>query len=390
MRIGILKESLCLGGTERSAANTSKILSKEHEVCLALYDARNIQYSYGGKLRDFQEPSSKGNLVKIKNNIMRIIKYKRLIRKEKLDVIYEFISINNPISMLRHKSVIRIISSRDFSVLHNCTKRFSKCLNHADAMICNSQYLRQYFIGKYPEQSHKVFSVYNYIDTDEICKQAVENIESQCAEFIDKHSSVVVSVGRFCKEKGFEFLIEAISIARKHNEDVGLLLVGDGDYKQKYLDVIEQLEVQDHVYFTGFQKNPYKYMARSTFFVLSSLSEGFPNVLAEAMALGLPVISTNCYSGPAEILRKDADYSAVTDTYVECDYGIISPALKDTDNQIAMNELSKAMLRLISNKELCHKYHNLSVHRSLDFSEEATRQKLNEIFNILHDRRSTT
>ena len=108
------------------------------------------------------------------------------------------------------------------------------------------------------------------------------------------------------------------------------------------------------------------------------------------MALGLPVISTNCCSGPAEILREDADYSAITDTYVECDYGIISPALKDTDNQIAMNELSKAMIRLISDKELCHKYHNLSVQRSLDFSEEATRQKLNEIFNILHDRRITT
>ena len=48
------------------------------------------------------------------------------------------------------------------------------------------------------------------------------------------------------------------------------------------------------------------------------------------------------------------------------------------------------MIRLISDKELCHKYHNLSVQRSLDFSEEATRQKLNEIFNILHDRRITT
>lgn len=389
MRIGILKESLCLGGTERSAANTSKILSKEHEVWLALYDAKNIKYSYGGNLSDFQEPASNGTIVKIKNNIMRIIKYKRLIRKEKLDVLYEFISINNPISMIKHKSVVRIISSRDYSVMTACTERFSRCLMQADAMICNSQYLRQYFIGKHPEQSSKVFSVYNFIDTDEICNQAKEDIDAQCNEFIEKHSSIIVAVGRFCKEKGFEFLIESIALARKNNDGIGLMLVGDGEYKQKYMALIEQFGLQEHVYFTGFQKNPYKYMAHSSCFVLSSLSEGFPNVLAEAMALGLPVIATNCYSGPAEILRKDADYAAIKDTYVECDYGIISPALKESDNQIAMNELSKAILKLMSNKELYCKYQKLSIQRSLDFSEEATRKRLNEIFDILQDRRNS-
>ncbi len=390
MRIGILKERLCIGGTERSAANASKILSKDHEVFLALYDAKSIKYAYSGNLVDFKLPASRCLVTKVLNNILRAFKYKRLIKKEKLDVLYEFISINSPLSMLRHKSAIRIISSRDFGVLSICTDRFNQCLERADAMICNSRYIKQYFVDKYPEQANKVFSVYNYIDTDEICKQSNEMIDSRCIDFIDKHKSIVVSVGRFCKEKGFEFLIEAVAIARKSHNDICLLLVGDGEYKEKYLEIIDRLKLRDHVFFTGFQENPYKYMARCSCFVLSSISEGFPNVLAEAMALGLPVIATNCFSGPAEILRKDADYFAINDEYKECNYGIISPAFQNENNQNPINELSKAMVRLLSDEEMYKRYHSLSLQRSLDFSTEATRNNLNEILNILCRRRGIT
>lgn len=386
MRIGILKESLCIGGTERSAANTSKILSTEHEVYVALYDASDIKYSFGGKLVDFYLPAKNKLLYKIANNIFRILKYKSLIKKEKLDLLYEFISINNPISRIKHKSAIRIISSRDFSVLSTNTERFNQCLSNADAMICNSQYLREFFITKHPEQKEKVFTVYNYIDINEIQEQSLEDTDDEFKDFLARHSETIVSVGRFCKEKGFEYLIESFALSRKHN-NVGLVLVGDGDYRSKYQAVIDKYDLASHVFFTGFQKNPYKYMKSCSVFVLSSLSEGFPNVLAEAMALGLPVIATNCFSGPAEILRKDSDYYAVKDKYTESDFGIITPTLNTEDKSNAILELSNAISNIVSDQKLRTKYAELAIQRAKVFSEEAMRIRLNEIFNTLAKRR---
>lgn len=387
MKICILKESLCLGGTERSAANISKALCKEHEVYLALYVGENLNYTYGGNLVDFKLPAKNGIIKKIINNVVRIHKYNALIKEKKVEILFEFISINSPISKLKHKNQIRIISSRDFSVLSSNTKRFNKCLLNADALLCNSQFLRDYYVSHYPEHTDRVFAVYNIIDVNEILTQAKEETELSFCDFVSGHKNTVVSVGRFCKEKGFEYLLKAFSNARHNSNSIGLVLVGDGDFKQKYMDIIENLGIKDHVYFAGFQKNPYKYMAKCSCFVLSSLSEGFPNVLAEAMALGLPVIADNCYSGPAEILRKDKNYNAVTNQYQECDYGILTPRMTEKNNVHAIAQLSEAIERLLADDDKIHYYSEMSQKRAKDFSMESTCKELNCIFDELIKRR---
>lgn len=388
MRIGILKESLCLGGTERSAANTSKILNNEHQVFMVVYDASQTQYSYAGTLVDFGLPAKGSVLAKITNNFLRIYRYKKFIKKEKIQMLYEFISINNPISSMKHKNIPRIISARDFSVVCKCIERFHKCLQTADAMVCNSEYTKSFYLSKYPEHADKVFAVYNYINLEEINAQAQEPVEESYLRFLESHPKTVVSVGRFCKEKGFEYLIESIARARQHDDQLGLVLIGDGDYQNRYREQIESLGQQDHIYLTGFQKNPYKYMAKCSGFVLSSLSEGFPNVLAEAMALGLPVIATNCRSGPAEILRRDCDYTAVTGTYQECDYGIITPEMTDGDNENAIGQLSAAITALLASPEKMADYGKQAKLRAGDFSKEATAKQLEEIFRTLLGRKA--
>lgn len=388
MRIGILKESLCFGGTERSTANISKILCEDHDVYVALYDRKNIKYEYGGELVDFKLPAKKNIICKVINNLFRILKYKIFIKDKKIDLLYEFISIKSPLSWLRHKSVIRIISSRDFAALTTYIDRYNYCLKNADAMICNSQYLREYFISKYPEQVNKVFTVYNYIDTQEIQEQGNEEVDKEFKKFLTSYSNTVVAVGRFCKEKGFEYLIQSISLCTKYNNNIGLVLVGDGEYKAKYKDIIIKHGLLDRVYFTGFQTNPYKYMKQCKIFVLSSLSEGFPNVLAEAMTLGLPVIATNCYSGPAEILKKDADYYSVKEKYVECDYGIITPVFTESNNTNAINQLAKAILQMFLNQQLYNKYSLLSFQRAQYFSKEFAQYQLNDIIRILKERKN--
>ena len=383
MNICVLKESLCIGGTERSAANISKILAEDHNVFTTLYDGADIKYSYGGKLVDFALPPKPSVVGKILNSFLRDIKLRPFLKKEKIDVLYTFTWAKNFQTQSKYPGTVKIISARDYGLMNSLHKEYKKALDNSQAMISNSEYIKNFYLSIYPEDKNKVFALYNVIDSEDIALQSKEDTEQEFDSFISNHKDTVVAVGRFCREKGFEYLIKSFAKARKENKNLGLVLVGDGDFKDLYQSIIEQENLKDHVYFTGFQKNPYKYMAKCTVFVLSSLSEGFPNVLAEAMALGLPVISANCLTGPAEILREDNNYDAVKNNYELCDFGIITPRLADGENENAIEQLSVALKTLTQSEELKKRYSELSLQRVKMFSKEAASKKLNQILGTL-------
>lgn len=387
MNVCILKESLDIGGTERAAANTSLALEDSHNVYVALYNAGNMKYPHGGTLEDLNVPPRKTVVGKVYNTFLRSWKLKRLLKKRSIDILYTFTGIVNRVTRFAYPETVKLISARDFGGMREKHSQYHQALCNSDAMICNSEYTKNFYLERYPQHADRVFAVYNYINIDEINAQAQETVEEGYLRFLESHPRTVVSAGRFCREKGFEYLIESFARARQENEQLGLVLVGDGDYLNRYQDIIEKTGVREHIYFAGFQKNPYKYMAKCSTFVLSSLSEGFPNVLAEAMALGLPVIATNCRSGPGEILRKDCDYTAVTDTYAECDYGIITPEMTDGDNENAISQLAAAILALLADPEKRKAYGALAKARAADFSSQAMKTKLEEIFCELQRRK---
>jgi len=388
VNICILKESLDIGGTERAVSNTSLALAEKHNVYVALYNAGNIKYPFGGTLEDFKAPPRRTLPGKVYNTYLRQWKLKKLIKKQKIDILYTFTGIVNRQTRFAYPETVKLVSARDFGGMQEKYTQYHQALINSNGMICNSEYTKSFYLSKYPEHADRVFAVYNYINLEEINAQSREAVEDEYLQFLQNHPQAVVSVGRFCKEKGFEYLIESFARARQGNQQLGLVLVGDGDYLNRYQDIVESLEVGAHIYCTGFQKNPYKYMAKCSLFVLSSLSEGFPNVLAEAMALGLPVIATNCRSGPAEILRRDCDYTAVTDTYRECDYGIITPEMTDGNNQNAIEQLSLAITELLASPEKMVDYGKQAKLRAGDFSKEATAKQLEDIFLTLLGRKS--
>ena len=383
MNICVLKESLCIGGTERSAANASRIISQKNDVKVMLYDGKDIKYPYGGELIDIGVPASRGIIKKFINTFFRYYSVKKQLKKNNIDIVYEFLSIENPLSYVRYNKEKKVISARDFGKMSEKYERYHMALKNSDAMICNSEYLRDFYLSKYPNDEHKVFTVYNIIDTQETMEQSKEPVEASFENFIKFHDMTIVSVGRFCKEKGFETLIEAMSQAREQIDGLGLVLVGDGALRSDYRALVEQYGLDEHVYFSGFQNNPYKYMARCNCFVLSSISEGFPNVLAEAMALGLPVISTNCYSGPAEILRADHDYETVTTGFELSDYGILVLRAVGGNKPEVVSAMSDAIVTLLSDIELMEKYSQLAYERVKNFSGDAALFKLEAIFQTL-------
>jgi len=117
---------------------------------------------------------------------------------------------------------------------------------------------------------------------------------------------VLVAVGRLQIQKDFPTLLHAFAQVRQ-NRPVRLLILGEGKERQPLEELIKNLGIENDVSLPGFVMNPYAYMARASLFVLSSRWEGLPTVLIEALCCGTPVVSTDCPSGPREIL-KDGEY----------------------------------------------------------------------------------
>lgn len=114
---------------------------------------------------------------------------------------------------------------------------------------------------------------------------------------------VIMGIGRLTKQKNFELLIDAFALVRA-NRPAKLIILGDGSRKKKLKQRAEKSGVADDVELFGFNPNPYSMLHHASLFVLSSNWEGSPNALTEALAVGCPVISTDCPSGPGEILQE--------------------------------------------------------------------------------------
>jgi glycosyltransferase involved in cell wall biosynthesis len=143
--------------------------------------------------------------------------------------------------------------------------------------------------------------IYNPIVTPDLLKRSESLLEHPW--FRTGEPPVVLGVGRLTAQKAFSVLIEAFALVRK-SQRARLLILGEGEDRPMLEALTRQLGLQQDVDLPGFVSNPYPYMAHASLFVLSSRWEGLPTVLVEAMSLRTPVISTDCPSGPREILKS--------------------------------------------------------------------------------------
>ncbi len=121
--------------------------------------------------------------------------------------------------------------------------------------------------------------------------------------FHDDGPPVILGVGRLEPQKDFTTLLEAFALLRQRHP-CRLMILGEGKLRRELTELAKRLNIQDSLRMPGFVTNPYPYMAHASLFTLSSAWEGFGNVLAEALALGTPVVATDCPNGPSEILEQ--------------------------------------------------------------------------------------
>lgn len=150
--------------------------------------------------------------------------------------------------------------------------------------------------------------IYNPVVVPKMLTQAKESVDHPW--FKPGEPPVLLGVGRLHKQKDFPTLIRAFAQVRQVRP-ARLMILGSGPEQAQLNALVHELGLEEEVAMLGFVNNPYAYMAQATVFVLSSAWEGLPTVLIEAMAVGTPVISTDCESGPVEILAH-GKYGSLT------------------------------------------------------------------------------
>ncbi|PUB84249.1 MAG: glycosyl transferase [gamma proteobacterium symbiont of Ctena orbiculata] len=172
---------------------------------------------------------------------------------------------------------------------------------HIDRIIAVSEGVRQDTLAISGVDQEKVVVIRNPV----ITPRMIEASSAPAPHTWENESEdpLILAVGRLTLQKDFATLLRAFADLRKHRP-CRLIILGDGRQRENLLTLSHELGISKALALPGFTTNPYSYMKRADLFVLSSRWEGSPNVLTEAMALGTPVVSTDCPSGPSELLDR--------------------------------------------------------------------------------------
>jgi glycosyltransferase involved in cell wall biosynthesis len=247
-------------------------------------------------------------------SLFPLIVYLRKNRPDALIASMEHVSIIAVLakfmSFSRTKIIIRVANTFSYSLLG--TKWYKRPIRKygafifyrlADSVVANSEGSAQN-LSKTLRLKKKVKVIYNPTVTSDVFEKAEESVGHPWLK--DKEVPVVISVGRLHEQKDFATLIKAFA-SRRRKEPMKLIILGEGEERKSLERLADELGALKYINMPGFMENPYSHLKRADLFVLSSKWEGLPNVLIEAMACGLPVVSTDCPSGPREIL-EDGKY----------------------------------------------------------------------------------
>jgi N-acetylgalactosamine-N,N'-diacetylbacillosaminyl-diphospho-undecaprenol 4-alpha-N-acetylgalactosaminyltransferase len=291
--------SLGGGGAERvmvTLLNHSANRLSEYRIHLVLLDREEMAYRPPPSIRLHQLDCS-GSVVK------GIVALRQLIARKRPDVVCSFLTRSNVVSYFasRGTGAALIMSERANTRVQlggGARGLISRSLvrlsyPRADRIIAVSKGVAEDLNRHFHVSPQRVTTIYNPLDVQAIRRAASED----CGVAVE--GPYIVAAGRLQPVKNFELLVRAFAKSRVPGK---LVIAGEGPERPRLEALIQQLGLGGRVLLPGFVANPFPLVARAHIFALSSNSEGFPNAILEALALGVPVVATNCAYGPAEIL----------------------------------------------------------------------------------------
>ncbi|GAB3805658.1 glycosyltransferase [Virgibacillus kimchii] len=354
--------SLSGGGAERTVVNIINNMDKnKFDIILVLGTNKN---------NDYMKLVSNDLKVKVLGASklrFSLFKLRKVISSDNPDLLFSTINANNIILLLakiltfkKIPTIVREASNRSQSgTVSNLNKFVTYLLYNyfANKVISLSKGVKEDLVKNFHINKNKIETIYNPIEIETINKLSNEKIDDF---YRIKGENLVVAAGRLVEAKDFFTLIKAFKIVSS-NTKAKLLILGKGPQETELKNLSKKLGLEDKIIFLGFKKNPYKYMREAKVFVLSSKWEGFGHVIVESMASGTPVISTNCNSGPAEIIEDNK-------------YGILVPV---EDYYI----MAEKVIEILNNDEMRRNYKALGLKRADKFNVKIIVDEYEKVFN---------
>ncbi len=346
-------ENLMGGGAERVFVNLLNNVDK------CLFEPVLVVVNSGNGANKYNPPEGV-QLINLQTRKTRaLFPLMRVIRHERPDIVFSNLAPINVLCLMaklllrdfRTKYIARETTIKSISIKETKANPLVRLVYgqlvrffypFADCIVALSNGSKDDLVTNFGIDGEKIVVIHNPIDVKEVIHKSMEMIED--ADAWKRHFNVIC-VGSLVKSKGHIYLLEAMNeLVNKRGYDIKLRLIGTGPLRKELGEVAKRYHLEKHVEFLGFQTNPFKYMRNGDVFVLPALWEGFGNVIVEAMACGIPVISTLCESGPREIIEHSKTGILVEPKNVSQIVEAIQ-LIKDNDNladQLRSNALHRA------------------------------------------------
>lgn len=388
--------TLSTGGAERVVSNLSMKMDKSIDRSILLFGKNaRIEYSYGGRLDTLDGINHEKNFYyKVFALFQRIKKLKKRKNENPNKTYLSFLEYPNLINLLSKKREKTVISVRN----HMTTKHQNGLKKYfwkftikylyvkSDIIVAVSEEIKNDLHLNFGIPIKKIQVINNSYDLEYINLKSNIPLEEKYKELFSK--PVIITAGRLDNQKGQWHLIRVFSEIAKLDDELQLVILGRGKIESQLRELVSKYNLNHRIHFLGFQENPFKFIKNSNLFVLPSKHEGFPNALAEAMACGVPVVSTDCLSGPREILAPEEmdisfdnfDYSNKTSRY-----GILTPNF-ESQNFNATDILNpqeiimkNEIMQLVNNEDKLKYYAEKSLERIRDFEINKIIKKWEEV-----------
>lgn len=362
MKICVFMHRFDDGGAEKVTIRLlNELAERGHAITLAVrYDEGPAKENLSERVRILDMKLPKEG--KLKKNLLNIRILSGLMCSGEYDVMVAILSDMSQVAALAKwvsRSRIPLVSvvhstlsveKQSFRGLRDALANFFD--RQYDKVVTVSDAVRGDYLQYCGSREDKVVTVYNPIVDDVMLQKAKEKPEHPWLEPGRGYKTLVLA-GRLSYPKNHPLMFRALKLLRE-SEDYRLILLGEGELRAELTELAEQMDLSRWIDFHGYVKNPYGFMAHSDCVVLSSRYEGLPTVLVEALACGSRIVSTDCPSGPAEILEQGK-------------YGILTPA---DDPEALAEGIRNAMKREPDREAL--------LDRAMDFTVESATVKFEE------------